>query len=153
MGVSSGLSFFSNMLLSLALSAAVLASVSGLESSVNKVRNPRLFLVSSSSTTSTLTTTTVCFSSTTTLAACAAGKKRAIDNEGLSEEAGSIRASAPLGENEGLESGHLDSERAGKFLLYWMTTTSTSTSTTYSSTSTLASLLCTPSNFAISLCG
>ena len=52
-----------------------------------------------------------------------------------------------------LDSGHLDSERAGKFLLYWMTTTSTSTSTTYSSTSTLASLECTPNGFAISACG
>merc|ERR1712025_1291372 len=49
--------------------------------------------------------------------------------------------------------GEVDSSRAGKFLLYWMTTTTTSTSTTYSSTSPLASLKCTPAGFTISLCG
>ena len=40
--------------------------------------------------------------------------------------------------------------RDGKFLLYWMTTTSTST--TYTSTTTVSSLECTPSGFTISTC-
>merc|ERR1719168_456526 len=44
-------------------------------------------------------------------------------------------------------------DRNAKFLVYWLTTTSTSTSTTYSTTSTLASLECTPSGFTLSVCG
>merc|ERR1712051_448488 len=40
--------------------------------------------------------------------------------------------------------------REGKFLLYWMTTTSTST--TYTATTTVSSLACTPSGFTISNC-
>ena len=41
-------------------------------------------------------------------------------------------------------------DREGKFLLYWMTTTSTSTS--YLSTVTLSSLECTPADFTMSNC-
>ena len=41
-------------------------------------------------------------------------------------------------------------DREGKFLLYWMTTTSTST--TYTATTTVSSLACTPSGFVISNC-
>merc|ERR1712045_496764 len=44
-------------------------------------------------------------------------------------------------------------DRNAKFLVYWLTTTSTSTSTTYSTTSTLASLECTPSGFSLPVCG
>ena len=43
--------------------------------------------------------------------------------------------------------------RVPRFLVYWMTTTSLSTLTSYTTTVTMASLLCTPSNFGISLCG
>lgn len=43
--------------------------------------------------------------------------------------------------------------REGKFVLYWLTTTSTSTTTAYSTTSTIASLTCTPSGFGLSSCG
>ena len=48
-----------------------------------------------------------------------------------------------------------ENERKQRFLLYWTSTTiiSTSTSTTYTVTSTLATLECTPSNFAYSSCG
>ena len=50
-----------------------------------------------------------------------------------------------------LEEGKkVDSAREGKFLLYWMTTTSTST--TYTATTTLSSVACTPSGFSISNC-
>ena len=43
--------------------------------------------------------------------------------------------------------------REGKFVLYWLTTTSTSTTTAYSTTYTIASLTCTPSGFGLSSCG
>ena len=50
-----------------------------------------------------------------------------------------------------LESG-LGSERAGRGILYWATSTDISTSTSYTGTSTLASLNCTPSGFTLSEC-
>ena len=49
----------------------------------------------------------------------------------------------------GLEDAEEGSLRDGRFVLYW----ATSTSTSYTSTSTLASLACTPSGFTLSLCG
>ena len=55
-----------------------------------------------------------------------------------------------------LESGVKPGEEAGRdprFLLYWMTTTLTSTSTSFTATTTVLSLTCTPSGFALSLCG
>ena len=55
-------------------------------------------------------------------------------------------------DDEGLESGLLNNEREGRGLLYWATSTDISTSTTYTGTSTLASLLCTPSAFTLSEC-
>jgi hypothetical protein len=46
-----------------------------------------------------------------------------------------------------------DSGRNARFLVYWMTTTTTHTLTSYTSILTIASLSCTPSNFGLSLCG
>ena len=51
-----------------------------------------------------------------------------------------------------LEGGLVSSERAGRGILYWATSTDISTSTTYTGTSTLASLNCTPSGFTLSEC-
>ena len=56
------------------------------------------------------------------------------------------------GEDEELESGLVENERAGRGILYWATSTDISTSTTYTGTSTLASLNCTPSGFTLSEC-
>ena len=55
-----------------------------------------------------------------------------------------------------LESGAEDpitSDRDGRFLLYWLTTTSTSTTTIYTGTSTLATLDCTPNGYTLNACG
>ena len=43
-------------------------------------------------------------------------------------------------------------EREGKFLLYWLTTTTTSTLTTYTNTYSLASLVCTPAGYTVKQC-
>ena len=43
--------------------------------------------------------------------------------------------------------------REGKFLVYWMTTTSITTITSYSSTFSLGSIHCTPSGYGLSECG
>merc|ERR1711902_197255 len=105
------------------------------------------------STTSTLTTLTYCFvSSTTTLMTC--GKRRRKRDLG------------PIGEDVEINPHRVDeasdlmpsektepNERQGKFALYWLTPTSTSPSTAFSTTSTVASLTCTPSGFGFSLCG
>merc|ERR1711874_119098 len=127
-----------------------------------KSRHPRLFPVSSSSTTSTLSTTTLCYSTAaTSFTTTACGrKKRAIypvpgEVGGLEEI---IKPQEPVSsednekEAELIESGRKEYEREGKFLLYWMTTTTTSTFTTYTATTTLGALECTPSNFGISQC-
>ena len=59
--------------------------------------------------------------------------------------------------NSAVASGLLEEEeqkkRDARFLLYWATSTVTTTSTSYTSTSTLASIECTPSSFTISQCG
>ena len=60
-----------------------------------------------------------------------------------------------LAENEAeVESSQtIKGTREGKFLVYWMTTTSITTITSYSATNTMASIVCTPSNFGVSQCG
>merc|ERR1712051_888917 len=116
-------------------------------------RNPKLFFVSS--TTSTLSTTTICYVSSSTAQACGR-KRRAIpidseskrdaefDYDGVSKRDGDVESSIDeLSEVEAAQT----SEREGKFLLYWMTTT-----TTYTATTTVSSLNCTPSGFVISNC-
>merc|ERR1719412_3038402 len=109
---------------------------------VSPSRQSRLFYVTTQSTTSTLTTLTYCFvSSTTTLMTC--GRRK--------------RDLGPIGEDVEINPHRVDeasdlmpsektepNERQGKFALYWLTTTSTSTSTAFSTTSTVASLTCTP---------
>merc|ERR1711892_774564 len=131
-----------------------------------KSRHPRLFLVSSSSTTSTLSTTTLCYSTAATgftTTACGR-KKRAIYTDPVTGEQGGlalddlIKPQEPISsevskkDEELIESGKKEYEREGKFLLYWMTTTTTSTFTSYTATTTLGALECTPSSFGISQC-
>merc|ERR1711997_63722 len=118
----------------------------------NENRNGRIFLIS----TSIVSTTSQCYVTDTTLTACAAKRKRnlileANDSDGLNTDY--ISPMAPDRREDELDSGLEDAEegslRDGRFLLYW----ATSTSTSYTSTSTLASLECTPSGFSLSLCG
>jgi len=134
-----------------------LACVAAAEADADKLRNPKLFFVSS--TTSTLSTTTICYLSSTAAAACGR-KRRAVlidseskrdaefDFDGVTKLNGDVESSRD--ELSEIEAGQETSEREGKFLLYWMTTTSTST--TYTATTTVSSLACTPSGFVISNC-
>merc|ERR1719210_642785 len=116
-------------------------------------RDPKLFYVTTQSTTSTITTASFCYTTNAALtAACKRKKKRALKHSQVEmeeEEASKILPSdvQTWTDNEAGE------DRNAKFLVYWLTTTSTSTSTTYSTTSTLASLECTPSGFTLSVCG
>merc|ERR1712126_670225 len=142
------------VVLSLLVVATVAADLADVKEGTSGVRNPKLFLVSS--TTVTLSTTTLCYSSSTAAAACGKRKKRAlviasaagdiaVTKSGASDSSYEADTEVTNGKND-----EADVSREGKFLLYWMTTTSTSTS--YTATTTISALACTPSGFTISKC-
>merc|ERR1712115_101345 len=150
----------------LILLSCVLVSVSAVELediadvTHGRSREPKLFFVSSSSTTSSLSTSTVCFKATATGAVtCGKRKKRSMAVNGISEADGEIQPQRSFDAEDNsdpkVESGAEDpttSDRDGRFLLYWLTTTSTSTTTIYTGTSTIASLDCTPSGYTVKEC-
>merc|ERR1712037_850925 len=109
-------------------------------------RKPKLFFVSTSATTSTLQTASICYVSSTTLAACGGRKRRSVSVDGMEPE-GAIQPSTFKREVEGEsvqqdEAGSkVNMDREGRFLLYWITTTSSSFTITY----TVSSAACTPS--------
>ena len=63
-----------------------------------------------------------------------------------------VRLHSGLGEDDTKDNLE-ENTREARFALYWKTTTLTSSTTTYTATSPLASLVCTPSMFAYSVCG
>ena len=113
-------------------------------------RKPKLFFVSTSATTSTLQTAFVCYvTSAAPTSVCGRKKRRAISFDGMEPE-GAVQPSTFKREFEG-ESVQLDEasskvsgKREGRFLLYWITTTSISTSTSFTITYSVSSALCTP---------
>merc|ERR1719145_555540 len=107
-------------------------------------RKPKVFFVSTSVTTSTLQTASICYVSSTSLTTCTGRKRRAI------EMASAEAAEVHLEPSHSAATDAADS-RDGRFLLYWITTTSISTSTSYTTTFTVSSALCTHSG--ASLCG
>ena len=148
-------------------------SIQGLELE-RKSKNPRLFWTTTtqSYTSKTLSTTTWCFRSSATLAttACTGRRKRrvlidpAAQLEGLEITPTNINEPDNKKEEIDIEDGIDDSqdaideeaEREARFLqFYFFTTTLTSTTTvatSYTSTSTVASLICTPSGFFLKVC-
>ena len=115
-------------------------------------RKPKLFFVSTSATTSTLQTASVCYVSSSTLATCTGRKRRTISLDGMEPE-GAVQPSTFKGEVEGesVASSKVGESREGRFLLYWITTTSISTSTSFTTTFSVFSVSCTPSG--ASACG
>merc|ERR1712080_265733 len=114
------------------------------------VRKPRLFYVSTSSTTTTISTASICVvTSTNTLPACTGRKRRMITRAGETEallqpsRTQDSRTNAAVNEEEATEVETGSSGREGRFLLYWITTTSVSTSTSYTTTFSISSVLCT----------
>merc|ERR1712156_812108 len=130
-------------------------------------RAPKLFYVSTQSSTTTLTTFSLCWVSSSTAVTVACGRKKRMITydpiEGEEEEfqvaasKSSVQPSVDeLAEDEVDIEGSknkLNASREGKFLVYWMTTTSITTITSYSQTRTLASVVCTPSNYGYVECG
>merc|ERR1712001_771999 len=120
-------------------------------------RKPKLFFVSTSATTSTLQTASICYlSSNATALACSGRKRRTISLDGMEPE-GAVQPSTFKREVEGESvqqdeaSSKVNGNREGRFLLYWITTTSISTSTSFTTTFTVSSALCTPAG--TNLCG
>ena len=125
------------------LSTLAIAAVAG----DDVLRKPKLFFVSTSATTSTLSTYSVCYASTNAAPVACGRKRRTIDFDGMTISGSSVESSATKSlSDEGVEGG-----RDGRFLLYWITTTSISTSTSFTTTLSISSVVCTPSG--VTLCG
>merc|ERR1712140_25409 len=112
-------------------------------------RKPKLFFVSTSATTSTLQTASICYVTSLTVTTCTGRKRRTISLDGMEPE-GAVQPSTFKREVEGESvqqdeaSSKVNGNREGRFLLYWITTTSISTSTSFTITYSVSSALCTP---------
>ena len=116
-------------------------------------RKPKLFFVSTSATTSTLQTASICYVSSATIATCTGRKRRTISLDGVEPE-GAVQPSMFKRELDSVQeetNSKVNERREGRFLLYWITTTSISTSTSFTTTFTVSSALCTPAG--ASICG
>merc|ERR1712150_467982 len=86
-------------------------------------RKPKLFYVSTSVTTSTLQTASICYvTSGTTITTCTGRKRRSIKID-VAQHAADVK---PSQLNQKVQSSQKEAEkhREGRFLLYWITTTS-----------------------------
>merc|ERR1712243_277741 len=113
------------------------------------VRKPRLFYVSTSSQLTTISTASVCFiTSTTTVISCSRKKRMiTVDSETESEVQhykSDVDTLQSHEENDNIE-------REGRFLVYWITTTSISYYTSYTTTYSVSSASCTP--IGANVCG
>merc|ERR1711934_845862 len=112
-------------------------------------RKPKLFFVSTSATTATLRTASICYATSATVTTCTGRKRRTISLDGMEPE-GAVQPSTFKREVEGESvkqdevSSNVKGNREGRFLLYWITTTSISTSTSFTITYSVSSALCTP---------
>merc|ERR1712062_885808 len=103
--------------------SALAASAAGDE----VARKPKLFFVSTSSTTTTLQTASLCYATSGTRTG---RKRRSINIEGVP-----LADVKPSQLNQEVHSSQEDQlDREGRFLLYWITTTSVSTSTSFTTT-------------------
>ena len=119
-------------------------------------KSPRLFYVSTSASTTVISTAALCYvTSTTPTMECPGRKKRRVVVDGetglmvLPSESG-VETLKTEDDRELIgNSPHI--ERDGRFLLYWINTTSISSSTSYTTTWSVSSATCTYPG--ASLCG
>ena len=136
-------------------------------------RQPKLFFVSSTTTTITLSTSTVCYVASTTevqMLTCTK-KKRSIlsdvivptseeispakSTQSFEEAVEKIKVDIAFNDKEDINeliSGLDLTEREGRYLNYWLTTTITTTFTSFTATSSVASLICTPAEYTNAGC-
>merc|ERR1711884_153766 len=109
-------------------------------------RKPKLFFVSSSSTVTTIQTSTFCYATVSPAPApittCSRKRRRSILDDAADILPEPVEASNV---ESSIENDDTLTERQGRFLLYWLTTTSTSTATQYTKTVSVVSVYCTPS--------
>merc|ERR1712037_318673 len=92
----------------------------------------------------TLSTASLCYVTYTGFTgACSGRKRRAINFDGASVDESEFK---PSQLKEDVQSSREDRslDREGRFLLYWITTTSISTSTSFTTTFSVYSVSCTP---------
>merc|ERR1712126_516304 len=118
----------------------VVALFGSLVLSEEVVRKPKLFFVSTSATTSVLQTASICYVSTAAYATCSGGNRRAITAFSEMETEVQPKQDEVDSSLQEAESGGRD----GRFLLYWITTTSITTSTSYTLTYSVSAVTCTP---------
>ena len=115
-------------------------------------RKPKLFFVSTSSTTTTLQTASLCYATSgTTIGTCTGRKRRSINIEGVP-----LADVEPSQLNQEVQSSQEDQlDREGRFLLYWITTTSISTSTSFTTTVSISGkVVCTSTGITgLNICG
>ena len=111
-------------------------------------RKPKLFYVSTSAQTTTLSTASVCYVTSGTPTTCTGRRRRSIDKDGAQ-----LAVVKPSQLNQEVQPSQYERklDREGRFLLYWITTTSISTSTSYTTTISVSAIECTTSGQ--SLCG
>merc|ERR1711953_1093414 len=87
-------------------------------------RKPKLFYVSTSATTSTLNTASICYvTSGTVTTACTGRRRRSVNIEAV--PLADVKPSQ-LSQPSQLSEKEMKNDREGRFLLYWITTTSIS---------------------------
>merc|ERR1719411_567821 len=132
------------------------------QESTDSQRQGKIFYVTTTSSTSTFSTASLCYvkkATDTVLITCKKRKRRTVEMgqiEGEDELAPSVVSSLVPGDDEEKSNDLADVEgglRNGKFVNYWITTTVTSTTTAFSTTQTIASILCTPYGFTYNQCG
>ena len=86
----------------------------------------------------------ICYVSFTSISTCSGKKKSAINLDGkLSPKDAAPVELEPSQREQDASAAAIDGSREGRFLLYWITTTSISTSTSFTTTYSVSSALCT----------
>merc|ERR1739840_34584 len=114
-------------------------------------RKPKLFFVSTSATTTTLQTLFICYVSSNVISTCGKRRRRSINIDGLTPEDAAPVDLEPSQREQAASAPALHGSREGRFLLYWITTTSISPSTSFTTTYSVSSALCTAPG--ANLCG
>merc|ERR1719507_1372572 len=112
-------------------------------------RQPKLFFISSTTSTTIFTTSTFCYVTSTTTAMATCKKRRAIVSLGDTDSMTDIKPMKSSSSDNKEEEG---AKREGRWLNYWITTTITTMTTSFTATATIASVICTPYGYTVSVC-
>ena len=121
------------------------------------LRKPRFFFVTTSSVTESVTSATLCYKTAAvgTIGTCR--KKRSLFRTARLPkdiiQASHLAREDQVESPEDEPSSYMADGREGRFLLYWITTTSRSTTTIYSTTITISDVDCTVNSSLMEECG